>query len=41
MVFVGAEGLRTDAALARWVRRGLAFVTQVPVSETKRRARKR
>jgi TfoX/Sxy family transcriptional regulator of competence genes len=26
MVYVSPEGLRTDAALARWIRRGLAFV---------------
>jgi TfoX/Sxy family transcriptional regulator of competence genes len=26
MVYVAPEGLRTDAALARWVRRGLEFV---------------
>jgi TfoX/Sxy family transcriptional regulator of competence genes len=40
MVYVAAEGLRTDAALARWVRRGIAFVTGMPASKPKRRARK-
>jgi hypothetical protein len=28
MVYVGPEGLRTEAALATWVRRGLAFVSE-------------
>jgi TfoX/Sxy family transcriptional regulator of competence genes len=40
MVYVAAEGVRTDAALARWVRRGIAFVTEMPASKPKRRARK-
>jgi TfoX/Sxy family transcriptional regulator of competence genes len=38
MVYVGAEGIRTEAALTRWVRLGVAFVTEGPA---KRRARKR
>jgi hypothetical protein len=28
MVYVAPEGLRTKAALARWVRRGIAFVSE-------------
>src|SRR5258706_16395340 len=28
MVYVGAKGLRTDAALAAWVQRGLTFVLE-------------
>jgi TfoX/Sxy family transcriptional regulator of competence genes len=28
MVYVALEGLRTDAALAGWIRRGLSFVSQ-------------
>lgn len=30
MVMVAAEGLADDAALARWVGRGLAFVSTLP-----------
>ena len=41
MVFVGAEGLRTEAALASWVRRGVEFVKHLPETGQKRRARKR
>jgi hypothetical protein len=28
MVYVAPEGLRSDAALARWIERGLAFVSK-------------
>jgi TfoX/Sxy family transcriptional regulator of competence genes len=38
MVYVAPEGLRTDAALARWIRRGLDFVS---ASETRRPKRHR
>ena len=30
MVYVGSEGLQPDAALGRWVERGLAFVRSQP-----------
>jgi TfoX/Sxy family transcriptional regulator of competence genes len=30
MVYVGAAGLRSQAALSAWIRRGLAFVTALP-----------
>ena len=30
MVYVGAEGLGTDKALARWVRLGAAFAASLP-----------
>jgi DNA-3-methyladenine glycosylase I len=42
MVYVAPVGLRTDAALARWVRRGLAFVAPSsanPQRDTKPRCR--
>ena len=35
-VYVAPEGLRTDAALARWVRRGLAFVTAHTTTKPRR-----
>src|SRR5258706_9177648 len=34
MVYVALEGLRTEAALARWVRRGLAFVSSLPAKKS-------
>jgi TfoX/Sxy family transcriptional regulator of competence genes len=37
MVYVAPEGLRTDAALARWVRRGLAFVAEKPRTTPRKR----
>jgi TfoX/Sxy family transcriptional regulator of competence genes len=37
MVYVAPEGLRTDAALARWIRRGLDFVTGDGAPARKRR----
>ena len=37
MVYVAPEGLRTDAALARWVRRGLAFADEAPRAKARRR----
>ena len=37
MVYVAPEGLRTDAALARWVRRGLAFVAAHPTTKPRRK----
>ncbi len=40
MVYVAPEGLRTDEALARWLRRGLEFVSS-PRAATPRRARAR
>jgi TfoX/Sxy family transcriptional regulator of competence genes len=33
MVYVAPEGLKTSAALAKWVRRGLAFVADGPREE--------
>jgi TfoX/Sxy family transcriptional regulator of competence genes len=39
MVYVAPEGLRTDAALARWVRRGLAFVDGAAAKARKRRSK--
>jgi TfoX/Sxy family transcriptional regulator of competence genes len=36
MVYVAPEGLRTDAALARWVRRGLDFVSAGGAAKGKR-----
>jgi TfoX/Sxy family transcriptional regulator of competence genes len=36
MVYVAPEGLRTDATLASWVRRGLAFVAQGPKRKSAR-----
>lgn len=37
MVYVAPEGLRTHAALARWVRRGLDFVAGDGAAPTKGR----
>jgi TfoX/Sxy family transcriptional regulator of competence genes len=37
MVYVAPEGLRTDAALARWIRRGLEFVSGEGPAKPKRR----
>jgi TfoX/Sxy family transcriptional regulator of competence genes len=41
MVYVAREGLRTEAQLARWVARGVAFVCAMPTSRPKRRKAKR
>src|SRR5229473_8613677 len=38
MVYVAPEGIRSDAALARWVRRGLAFVSEKAPSKIRKRA---
>ena len=40
MVYVAPEGLRTKAALARWVGRGLAFVDSAPAATPRKRWRK-
>ncbi len=40
MMYVAPEGLRTDAALAGWVRRGLLFVTEKPLTKPRKRASK-
>jgi TfoX/Sxy family transcriptional regulator of competence genes len=40
MVYVGVDGLRTEKALAGWVRRGLAFVAEAPASRPAKRTRK-
>ena len=40
MVYVAPEGLRTDAALAGWVRRGLLFVTEKPPTKPRKLASK-
>jgi hypothetical protein len=37
MVYVSPEGIRTEAALARWVRRGLAFLSAAAPSGRLRR----
>ncbi len=34
MVYVAPAGLRTEAALAGWVRRGLAFVSTLPAKKS-------
>jgi TfoX/Sxy family transcriptional regulator of competence genes len=39
MVYVAPEGLRTEAALAAWIRRGLAFLSKRGSSVQKRRGR--
>ena len=41
MVFVAPEGVRTDAALERWVARALAFVDERHAHEARGRTRKR
>ena len=40
MVYVAAEGLRTDAALGRWIRRGLSFVSGAKPTTTNDRRRR-
>lgn len=35
-VFVGAEGVRTDRALNRWVDRGVAYASSLPPKKPKR-----
>src|SRR5258708_36318876 len=40
MVYVAPEGLRTEVALTRWVRRGLAFVAEAPQTKARKRKRK-
>ena len=40
MVYVAPEGLRTKAALARWVRRGLAFIAEAPPARARKRGSK-
>jgi hypothetical protein len=37
MVYVAVEGLRTDAALTGWIRRGLSFVSQGGQASPRRR----
>jgi TfoX/Sxy family transcriptional regulator of competence genes len=39
MVYVAPEGLRTEAALSGWIRRGLAFLSERRPSVQKRRPR--
>jgi TfoX/Sxy family transcriptional regulator of competence genes len=39
MVYVAPQGLRSDAALARWIKRGLAFVSKDRLSAEKGRGR--
>src|SRR5260221_12548646 len=41
MVYVGPEGLKTAAALASWVSRGLAFVEGKPATKPRKRAPKK
>lgn len=38
-VFVGAAGLKTDEALAKWIARATKFVTTLPVKKAKTRSR--
>jgi TfoX/Sxy family transcriptional regulator of competence genes len=40
MVYVAPEGLKTRARLAKWVKRGLTFVTTVPPRKIARRRNK-
>jgi TfoX/Sxy family transcriptional regulator of competence genes len=40
MVYVAPEGYRTDAALAKWVQRGVDFVSTRPTEKPATRARK-
>jgi TfoX/Sxy family transcriptional regulator of competence genes len=40
MVYVAPEGLRTEAALMRRVRRGLAFAAEAPAPKARKRASK-
>jgi TfoX/Sxy family transcriptional regulator of competence genes len=40
-VRVAPEGYRTDAALRKWVERGLAFVTTMPQGKTKKASAKK
>lgn len=40
MVYVAPEGLRRDAALAKWVQRGVRFVTSLPAKKAAPRASK-
>ena len=40
MVYVDPKGYRTDAGLARWVQRGIDFVSTLPAKERAARARK-
>lgn len=40
MVYVDAKGYRTDAALAKWVQRGVDFVSARPTKKPATRARK-
>jgi TfoX/Sxy family transcriptional regulator of competence genes len=37
MLYVAPEGVRSDAALAQWVQRGLAFVSERPASKARKR----
>ena len=37
MVYVAPEGLQTDAALARWIRRGLSFMSAAKAAPKKER----
>jgi hypothetical protein len=40
MVYVGPQGIRTDAALARWLRRSLAFLFgSAPAGRSRKRRR--
>ena len=40
MVYVAPEGLRSDAALAKWVGRGVDFVTSLPAKKAPRKLSK-
>jgi TfoX/Sxy family transcriptional regulator of competence genes len=41
LIYVAPEGLRTKAALARWVSRGIEFVSERPPPQSETRAAKR
>lgn len=41
MVYVAPEGLRTKATLARWVRRGVEFVSERAPAQSETRGEKR
>lgn len=41
MVYVAPSGLRTQSALAKWVGRGVAFVSTLPAAKPRRRKPKK
>ncbi len=41
MVYVDAKGYRSDAALAKWVERGVRFVATLPAEDSASKSRRR